>query len=398
MTTHRLFDQDPYLKSFNAQVTGQQEIDGRFHVVLDQSAFYPESGGQPGDHGTLNGEPVIQLYEQDEKIVHVLRKEIQNPVTGEVDWQIRFDHMQQHTGQHILSRVVDALIQGKTIGFHLGESLSTIDIDKAGLSDESIKTIEDQANAVVFKNLPVKTHLVSSEEAEKLPLRKDPVAKEELRIVEVNGFDWSACCGTHCRYAGEIGLIKILKYEKYKSGTRITFVCGTRALSDYQTKTHVLKAICQPLSVSEEDLPAKLSAWQKDRKTQSKKIKELLNELFDYRADVHYQSAKKIDSVRYVELKNTDYTMDELRLLVQKLTQKQRCLILAGTNASPQSFIFARSNDVDINLQTCISPHFDSLGLRGGGRPDWVQAVQQDDVNADKIINRTNELIFSSRP
>ncbi len=380
MTTHRLFDQDSYLKSFNAQLADQQEIDGRFYVVLDRSAFYPGSGGQPGDQGTLNGEPVIQLYEQDEKIVHVLRKAIQMPVTGEIDWQVRFDHMQQHTGQHILSRAVEALIHGKTIGFHLGETLSTIDIDKAGLTDEGLKTIEDQANAVIFTNLPVKTHLVSSEEAAKLPLRKEPIAKEELFVVEVDGFDWSACCGTHCRHSGEIGLIKILKYEKYKYGTRITFICGKRALSDYQTKTRVLKAVCQPLSISEQDLPGKVQTWQKDRKAQSKQIKDLMNALMDYKADFYYQSAEKINGMRYIELKDTVFTMDELRLLVQKLTQKKGCLILAGTNAQPQSFIFARSKDADINLQARISSHFESLGLRGGGRPDWVQAVQQNKV------------------
>lgn len=394
MTQTRLFDRNPYLKTFTARLIDQKKVDGLFHVIPDQTAFYAESGGQPSDQGFLNGQPIVRLYEKEEQIVHVVEQEVQSPVKGQIDWQVRFDHMQQHSGQHILSRTIDELIEGKTIGFHLGEYLSTIDIDKFGLSHEMIKKIEDRANAVVFENVSINTHVLSAAEAARLPLRKDPIAKDELRIVEVDGFDWSACCGTHCKQSGEIGLIKIIKWEKYKSGTRMTFVCGQRALSDYQNKTYVLRKACQPLSVSEDDLPGKLETWQKDRKDQSKKIKELMNQLFDYKAEECFQSAKVIGSVRYVELEDMDYTIDELRMLIQKLTQKNDCLIMANTKAQPKSFFFARSENVDINLQQLISPHFEPLGLKGGGRPDWVQAVLQDDYADKDILIHLKDRVF----
>lgn len=395
MNQTRLFDQDPYLKTFNAKLIDQMEIDGLYHVRLDQTAFYPEGGGQPSDQGTLNGVKIVQLIEKEEQVVHVLESQIQSPVKGAINWQVRFDHMQQHSGQHILSRAIDELIDGKTIGFHLGETLSTIDVDKSDLSDQMMKEVEDRANVIVFQNLPVMTHVLSAEEAAKLPLRKDPIVKKQLRIVEVDGFDWSACCGTHCKMSAEIGLIKILKWEKYKTGTRITFVCGNRALIDYQRKTNVLRASCQPLSVSELDLPLKLQTWQKDRKSQSKKIKELTNQVLDYKASEYIQAAEMLKSVRYIELKDIDYSVDEVRMLSQKLIQNKRCLVLANTNFYPKSFLFARSKDLEINLQQLISPLFNSLGLRGGGRPDWVQAVLEDGADAKEILVLIKDKIFS---
>ena len=232
--TERLYYQDSYLKEFKARVLKKIKIDNRPAVILDRTAFYPTSGGQPYDTGVIQDVSVAEVVEEGDEIIHILKEEIKgkinSEVVGKIDWKRRFDHMQQHLGQHILSGALMKLWGVETVSFHLGEEVCTLDIAKEKLTGEEAKKAEECAYEIIFENRMVKCYFVEGEEElKRLNLRKMPDKKEEIRIIEVEGFDLSACGGTHCRATGEVGLIKITKWEKRGEKIRLEFICGTRA-------------------------------------------------------------------------------------------------------------------------------------------------------------------------
>ena len=230
-STQRLYFKDVYLTQFQARIISRSTIDGEPAVVLDQTCFYPEGGGQPSDSGWLNEIPVTKVLEQDGEIIHVLEKEMpEESVSGKIDWDVRFDHMQQHAGQHILSQCFHELLQGKTLSFHLGKVVSTLEIGLSDLSENQLSAVEKQANLMVFTDIPIKTYFVEPDGLESVPLRKPPQKAGTIRVVEVAEFDYSACGGTHPCRTGEIGLIKILKKDRIRNNLRFEFVCGYRAL------------------------------------------------------------------------------------------------------------------------------------------------------------------------
>jgi len=252
--TKRLYYDDSYLRHFTAQVVESTKVKGRPAVILDRTAFYPTSGGQPHDRGLINGIPVINVIERkDGTVVHVLEEPLPGEVTtveGEIDWERRFDHMQQHTGQHILSQACLQRLKAETVGFHLGADYATIDLNKAPLSEKKLEAAEALANAVVFANRPVVARFVSKEELAAMPLRKPPAVEGPIRIVTVEGFDWSPCGGTHVRATGEVGVIKIVRYERRGAETRLTFLCGERAWRDYHQKNRLLRRLATRFSVA----------------------------------------------------------------------------------------------------------------------------------------------------
>ncbi|RPJ02588.1 MAG: phosphoesterase, partial [Candidatus Aminicenantes bacterium] len=282
--TRRLYYEDPYLLEFEAGVVARTERDGHPAVVLDRTAFYPESGGQPWDKGTLGGVEVLAVLDEDEAIVHVLRSEIAaGPVRGRIDRTTRLDHMQQHTGQHVLSAALDRLSGARTVGFHLGADVSTVDLD-IPLSPEALAAAETEANRIVWDDRLVGIRTVSETEAAALPLRKDPERTGALRIIEVEGYDLSACGGTHVSRTGSIGLIAILSGERLRGGTRVEFVCGGRALRQMRVYRDAVVGCIHSVSVAPVDLPAAISRMQAEAKDQRKAIKDLQERLATYEA------------------------------------------------------------------------------------------------------------------
>ena len=225
MRTTRLYYSDPYQRAFDAHVIARQVIAGKPAVALDQTAFYPTGGGQPNDLGVLRGAgrqavAVVDVMSDDETIWHVLESDLPEDavhgvaVHGEIDWDRRFDHMQQHTGQHVLSQAFVQAFDAETVAFHLGQKASTIDLNRADLDAAALARAEAAANAIVDAALRVTASFVSPEELAALPLRKPPKVTENIRIVQVDGFDWSACGGTHVAYTSHIQLIKIVGTER----------------------------------------------------------------------------------------------------------------------------------------------------------------------------------------
>jgi len=229
--TERLYLRDPYLTHFAAAIVAARELDGRPAVVLDRTAFYPEGGGQPADRGTLGGAAVVDVQERGGEVLHVVERALSGAVEGAVDWPRRFDHMQQHHGQHLLSAAFEKVHGAPTVSFHLGERSCTIDLDCSisRLDAAALRAAEAAANDAVFRNLPVVARDFAGAERAALPLRKEPVKGD--RVVVVEGVDASPCGGTHPRATGEVGAVAVLRAQKWGSGkARVEFVCGGRVV------------------------------------------------------------------------------------------------------------------------------------------------------------------------
>ena len=260
MSTEKLYYQDAYLREFSAQILQKTPLPGgKFAVVLDRTVFYPEGGGQPCDLGTLNGVPVVDVRTVNEEIVHTADGDPgDGTVVGRLDWQRRFDHMQQHSGEHILSGILLANYQAENVGFHLSASSCQIDVTLPALSPEQAAAIEDAANAVIFANVPVGGRFVEQADLAGYSLRKEPGREfSQIRLVSVENCDCCPCGGTHVARTGDVGLFKLRGWEKRKNNIRLDFVCGGRALADYRLKHDLSRALSTRFSTPVEGvLPA----------------------------------------------------------------------------------------------------------------------------------------------
>jgi alanyl-tRNA synthetase len=276
--TSRIYYTDPYCQQFQATVIKAFLYEGRPAAVLDRTAFYPTSGGQPFDTGALfevgmagqmGGEEieVVDTIDIDEEVVHALSAPVTAgaAVRGAINWERRFDHMQQHTGQHILSAAFDRLFENRTVSFHLGAETSTIDLLRE-MSWAEIARAEHGANRVIWENREVAIRFVTPEQAAGLPLRKEPSREGMLRLIEVKDFDLSACGGTHVARSGAIGSVVVAAAEKSKGGTRVTFACGGRAVRAFQSLREAVAASVRLLSVLPGELPAAIERMQADAK------------------------------------------------------------------------------------------------------------------------------------
>jgi len=285
--TRKLYHEDAYLTEFNARIVERRDIEGKPAVVLDQTAFYPEAGGQSCDLGTIEGVEVLRVEENEGAILHILKSPLAaEAVHGRIDWPRRFDRMQQHSGQHILSQAFYEILKGETRSFHLGDDVSTVEIGIPKITDETLDRVEARANAVVFENRDVRTSFVPEDRIQEVPLRRPPKKGENglIRVVDIGEFDYSACGGTHVRRTGEIGLIKIVKWDKLRGNLRFEFVCGGRALRDYQAKTRVVRAAATAFSAADGDIPSAIANAQAEAKALKKRARGLEERLASFEA------------------------------------------------------------------------------------------------------------------
>ena len=269
------------LRSFEARVLcARQAGEGRTDVVLDRTAFYPTGGGQPCDLGSLGGYPILDVLEEGDLVVHrILGSLAEGPVRGEVDWERRLDHRQQHTGQHILSRAFVDTCAANTVGFHLGADRCTIDLHREDLDEEAMDRAERAANIAVMSDLPIVAAWYPDAASVPTPLRREAPAEGPVRVVAVGTFDATPCCGTHCDRSGQVGPIKILRWERKKGGLRIEFVCGARALGDYARSRRFLRAAALALSTDEAGVPARVAALQEEVRTERSRAEQAEGEL-----------------------------------------------------------------------------------------------------------------------
>jgi alanyl-tRNA synthetase len=372
--TERIYYRDPYCRRFEAVVTRAFEHGGRRAVSLDRTAFYPTSGGQPFDTGVLDGIAVVETVDLDDSIAHIVAAPLPEgaPVVGEIDWARRFDHMQQHTGQHVLSAAFDRLFDNRTMSFHMGGHESTIDLQReAGAAD--VERAVDAANAVVWEDRPVSIRFASPEEAAALPLRKEPVRAGPLRLIEVESFDLSACGGTHVARTGAIGLIAVLGSERFRGGTRLTFVCGRRALDALRTYRDAVTGSVRSLSVLPAELPAAVERLHGEGKDLRKTIKGLQESLATHEAARLLATASQAGAVRIAAEVLSGWDAAGLKAIASAVAAAGSASVALVSASTPALVVIARSEGVALNAGAVLKQLVERFGGRGGGKPDLAQ-------------------------
>ena len=373
----RLYYTDSSLTTFEARVIESGVSNDRSFVVLDQSAFYPTTGGQPYDTGTLGDRRVMDVVEReaDGAVLHVLDAplDVGAQVSGTVDWARRLDHMQQHTGQHVLSASFVRLFEIPTVSFHLGSGLSTIDLTGTPGPDV-IARAEDEANRVVWQNRPVSIRFVSEDEAAKLPLRKEPVRAGTLRLIEVEDFDLSACGGTHVSRTGAIGIIAVQAWERYKGGTRISFVCGGRALAQFRTYRDVVAGAVRQLSIQPGELPDTVTRLQAESRELRQQARALTEQLARYEAETLVNGADDLGETRVVCAVIDGRDAAGLKSLAQAIVARPGHLVALVGRSRPAVVVVARSGDVRADAASVVKALVGRFGGKGGGRPEGAQA------------------------
>ncbi len=386
MTT-RLYYADALARTFDAVVSSCDADGERFRVVLDSTAFYPTSGGQPFDTGRLGAGPVVEVAEgPDDAIVHVVTAELPRGtrVHGDIDWPRRFDHMQQHTGQHLLSAVLAARANAATTSFHMGAESATIDLDR-DQSAAAIADAETAANQIVSENRAVHVRIVPAEEAGRLPLRKPPARSGSVRLVEIEGCDLSACGGTHVPATGMIGAIVTTASERFKGGTRLTFVCGGRAVRSHGRFRDIVLDSTRVLSVTPGELPAAIERLRGDVKALTKALRDQGDALAQYRAEEIRAQAETLGRFRVVIHVDPQQDAGALKTLAAAVTSVPGFVAVFAGGGQPMPLVVSRSADVDLDAAALVRGVVGALGGRGGGRPEAAQAgltVQPDRVLA----------------
>jgi len=370
MKTHRGYQTDAYQTEFEARVIDTKTIHDHEGVVLDRTFFYPTGGGQPHDTGALQTARVIDVIEEDEAVIHVIDGKIPaGRVTGKVDWERRFDHMQQHTGQHVLSQAFLQVLDAKTIGFHMGEAVVALDLATSGLTWEKIRRVEEEANRVVFQNRPVRVHEATKETLAQFPLRRPSSVEGTIRILEIDQYDWSACCGTHVRATGEIGLIKVVRFEKYKQGSRVTFLCGYRGLRAMQRKTEILEAAARRLTLGETELMKGIDRLL----DQQKHLKKLEKQLLVYEAAERTAHARKIGGSIFEHDLFIDRDVKSVQALCRQMTGNPGTVCLFGVKGERATVMLGQSQKGPLDLTSFTSTVSELLKGKGGGNQRQIQ-------------------------
>ncbi len=375
--TQRLYYTTTTLREFTAVVTERQETDRGPAVQLDRTAFYPTSGGQPHDTGTLNGVAVLDVWDDESGAIwHLLAEPLQAAeVTGVINWERRFDHMQQHTGQHILSAAFVEELQAATVSFHLGTDASTIDLDCAQLSWEAAARVESAANRAILEDRQVTIHNVTQEQLGAIPLRKAPKVTGEIRVIWIDGFDASACGGTHVARTGEVGLIKITGIERYKGGVRVNFLCGERALRDYRRALDLLRETGRVLSVGADAIPAAVLRLLDEVKDVRKALNQAQGERLRLEAAHLWETTPETGGVRCIVAHWTDHDFAGARAIAAQLREQPRTLLLLSVaEEKGLRLVCARSDDLPaVNAANLLRAALGSLGGQGGGTPTLAQ-------------------------
>ena len=394
--TERVYLNNPYLRQLNARIVEKTYESNRYYIKTDRTIFYPNlAGGQPGDKGTINGIKVLDTYNDGEDIVHVVQDNIQSDkVLLSIDWDNRFDYMQQHSGQHLLSAVFYKLYNGETIGFYIGNEYVYIDVNLPTINDEEIIKVEEFANKIIFSNFPMKSYIVEKSELNKLPNIKNTIANSKIRIVEIDGIDFSPCCGTHLRHTGEIGLIKIRKVENYKGNIRVEFVCGNRALKDYTWKNNHIKNIANLLSSKDKDTQDKVFKLYNQKEELEKENRTLKEELCMYKGNKLLDNAKNVYGINFIYSKFEDFDFNEVNNIASYLMDLNKNIILFGLcNNEYSQFLIGRSSEIDINMKNIFKNISENLDIKGGGNNQVVQGKCETD-NLDLVLKSFYENII----
>jgi len=380
--TERLYYIDPALLEFEANVVSAHTENGRTNIVLDRTAFYPTSGGQLFDTGSLEGNGqsfrVTDVNETEAgDVLHVMEGSAPapgTPVRGLVDRERRRDHMQQHTGQHLLSAVFIALCNAPTVSFHMGDESCTVDLDIKSLSDDQLRQAERRANEIATDDVPVDIRFVTPDEARQMGVRKIPPGiTDKLRLIEIRGHDLTACGGTHVSRTGQIGPLLLRKSEKVKQGMRVEFVCGLRAIAGARRDFETLTGAAALFSAHIYDLPAQIRKALDEVKGAGKQRHKLEEEVAELMAARLLAESPEQSSVRVVVRWFADRELPFVKLLAQKLTVQPGAVALLASSAAQPALVFAQSPGGRFDMGALMKEAMAALGGRGGGSRDLAQ-------------------------
>jgi alanyl-tRNA synthetase len=374
--TERLYHHDAYLLEFDARVVERTLHQDRPAVVLDRTAFYPESGGQPWDTGSLGSSRVEAVLESSGEVLHVLDSPVTaDRVHGVVDASRRRRHRQEHHGQHLLSRAFVEVASARTVGFHLGAESSSIDLDRE-VGDAALQAAETRANHVVWEGRPVTVRTLPRADAQRLGIAVPGEAGDDVRLVEAEGFDLQPCGGTHPRSTAEVGVVIVLRSERHKGGTRVGFVCGDRALEAVRLRTRTLDRVGALLSAPLEDIQPALLRTLEQLAAGHRQVKALKADLLAVEAAVLADTAGGDPPL--VSRAFEGRSPEDLRALATAITTRRRCLALLGSRGDRAHLVFAQTPGLGCDVPGLLAAALPCVGGRGGGRGDLAQGGGED--------------------
>jgi len=379
----RPYYDDPYTTRFTAIVTGRREDERGLWVKLDRSYFYPESGGQEPDHGALSGVAVLDVQDDDAgNVWHLVAGPVPDQVEAEIDAERRHSNRRQHTGQHILSQAFIQVLGAETLSSRLGDDIGTVDLERPNLTWEDVDRVERATNQVIWENRPVTSNIVDSSELERFPMRKPPKVEGPVRLVVIENWDVSPCGGTHCKHTGEVGLVKVRRWERFKGGVWVEFVSGDRALRDYARRVRELVEAAGRRGTGDAEVLDVLERAASERDDLRKQVKRLGEELA--RAESGALASAHRESGEAVLLKIYDErSTDDLRALCRALTQAGVARVVLATRAPSPFVIAGRPRDnKGFDMRTLLPTLKEAAGGRGGGGPDEIQAPFADAAKA----------------
>jgi alanyl-tRNA synthetase len=383
--TERLYYHDSYLRNFQARVIDTAD-EGR-RIYLDRTAFYPASGGQPFDLGSLNDVNVVEVVDEGERVAHLLERPVlAGDVHGLIDWPRRYDHMQQHSGQHLLSAVFIEVYGMDTISFHLGQDSATIDLTVAAIEPAQLRAVELRANEVVCENRPIAVSYHDSQDD--LGLRKESGREGVLRVVSIDRLDRIACGGTHLRSTGEIGPVLLRKLEKVRNTTRVEFLCGLRAVRRARADFDALTRVAQMFSSSLDEAPAMVAAQLEAAREGDKVRRKLASDLAVYQGKELWDiTAPDGQGIRRLLRRQPAGTFDDLRGIAQSFTAHPKS-VFVGTIDDPPSVLVAVSADAGIDCGKVLKAALTEAGGRGGGSPRMAQGSVPARDKLDAVVTK----------
>ncbi|MEK4520168.1 DHHA1 domain-containing protein [Psychrobacillus sp. FSL W7-1493] len=383
--TNKLYYEDPYLTTFTASIIKKEPE----YVIISETAFYPTGGGQPCDIGSLNDISVVNVEIIDGEIRHFLAEPLDSQsieVKGSINWRRRFDHMQQHAGQHILSAAFAELFQMQTVSFHLGKETATIDLDTTEVTEEQLKKVEELANQIILENRAIETKWVTEDELTQYKLRKATSIKEDIRLVIIPDFDYNACGGTHPSSTGQVGSIKILQTEKQKRHIRVEFVCGKRVLTQLDRKQDVLLSLISKLSSPEEKLVDAANNLLHTNKTLEKLLNEHKQELLKFEAkELLKQSINDIVGVTF-----ENRTIQDLQRLARFLVEESpsSLCVLVSHNEEKLQIVTARGTNREESMKALLLQLLPLINGKGGGNDTLAQGGGEAALSSTELLNK----------
>ena len=396
--TERLYYTDAGCRRFEATVVACRPVDagaGRFAVVLDRTAFYPTSGGQPFDTGTLGAARVVDVIDEDTTVVHVTDAPLVEGagVEGAIDWRRRFDHMQQHTGQHVLSAAFDRLFDNRTESFHLGVDACTIDLAREASAAQVADAVAE-ANRIVWDDRAVEVRFVSSDEAAALPLRKAPAREGRLRLVEVADFDLSACGGTHVPRTGGVGVITVSRWERFRGGSRVEFLCGDRVRRRFDAWRDALAATMTHLSVAPGELADAVERLQSDNKALQRALRDVRERLAAFEARALVERGTRLGTRIVVVEVVPDADATALKAMATAAAREAGAAVALFGAGTPALVVTARHADAGVDAAAVLKALVAKFGGKGGGRPDLAQGGGLE-ATPEALVSAARELLSS---